>query len=323
MDLKILKIFVVMASIFLIFSSVFRLLNMYYVVYVVTLILLWAYLGQCWNICYGYAGLLSFGHAAFLGVGAYTSTLLLINYNVTPWIGMLIGGGAAALIGLIMGIPTLKLRGAYFALATIAVAEMVRLITLKLDFITNGPLGLLLPTNLSPLYFYFEDTFHWFIVSLAMLIALLAISYKLENSKLGMALRAVKENEAAAASLGVSLFKYKMIALLLSAFFTGVGGVFFAQFVGYIRPDIVLPPERSDEILLVPLLGGTGTLLGPVIGSVIFIALKHVFLAFFGGGMAGAYLILYGALIMFIVLFMPQGIYPYLSKILVRCKLKA
>jgi len=314
MDSKILEMFI---AIFLCLgaSVVFRLLGINYLVYILILVVLWAYLGQCWNICYGHAGLLSFGHAAFFGIGAYCSTLLLLNYGLSPWIGMVIGGCFASLLGFVIGIPTIRLRGAYFALATIAIAEMVRLLVLKLDFITNGALGLLLPPNLSPLNFFFKDIFHWFLVVLAMLAALWIISYKLEKSKLGMAFRALKENETAAASIGIYPFKYKIMALMMSAFFTGIGGVFFGQYIGYIRPDIVLVSTLSDEILIVSILGGVGTLLGSFVGALIFILLRESFRAFFGAGIMGSYLILYGALTIVVVMFLPEGIYPRIKKL--------
>jgi len=292
-----------------------RLLSMNYLIYILILIVLWAYLGQCWNICYGYAGLLSFGHAAFFGIGAYVSTLLLLGFGLSPWIGMLIGGSFASLLGLVIGIPTIKLRGAYFALSTIAIAEMVRLLVLKLDFITNGALGLLLPPTLSPLDFFFKDIFQWFLVALAMLVVLWIISYKLEKSKLGIALRTLKENEIAAASLGIYPLKYKILALMISAFFTAIGGVFFAQYVGYIRPDIVLVSTLSDEILIVSILGGVGTLTGSFIGASIFIMLRESFRAFFGASVMGSYLIFYGALTIVVVMFLPEGIYSGLKKL--------
>jgi branched-chain amino acid transport system permease protein len=300
----------------------FRLIGLNYAVYLLVLVALWAFLGQAWNICYGYAGVLSFGHAAFFGLGAYVSTILFLNYGLTPWIGMLIGGGFAALLGLFVGIPTIRLRGAYFALSTIAMAEIVRLLVLKLDFITAGASGLLLPANLSPLQLYFKDTFYWFLATLAILVALLIFSYKLEKSKLGKALRAMKENETAAASLGIYPLKYKIIALMISAFFTGIGGVFYAQYLGYIRPDFMLIPTLSDEILIVAILGGVGTLLGAVVGSLIFIVLRSVFLGLFGGGMMGSYLILYGALTIVVVMFLPEGIYPRLRKVVARIRSK-
>lgn len=307
---------IVAIFVLLIPALAFRLIGLNYAVYLLVLVALWAFLGQSWNICYGYAGVLSFGHAAFFGVGAYVSTILFLNYGLTPWVGMLVGGCFAALLGLLIGIPTIRLRGAYFALATIAMAEMVRLLVLKLDFITNGAMGLLLPANLSPLQLYFKDTFYWFLATLALLVTLLIISYRLEKSKLGKAFRAMKENEAAAASLGIYPLKFKIIALMLSAFFTGIGGVFYAQYLGYIRPDFVLIPTLSDEILIVAILGGVGTLLGAVVGSLIFIVLRSVFLASFGGGMMGSYLILYGALTIVVVMFLPEGIYPRLRKVI-------
>ena len=313
---------IIAVFVLLIPALAFRLIGLNYAVYLLVLVALWAFLGQAWNICYGYAGVLSFGHAAFFGVGAYVSTILFLNYGLTPWIGMLIGGGFAALIGLLFGIPTIRLRGAYFALSTIAMSEIVRLLVLKLDFITAGASGLLLPTNLSPLQLYFKDTFYWFLACLALLVALLIFSYKLEKSKLGKALRAIKENETAAASLGIYPLKYKIIALMISAFFTGIGGVFYAQYLGYIRPDFMLVSTLCDEILIVAILGGVGTLLGAVVGSLIFIVLRSVFLGLFGGGMMGSYLILYGALTIVVVMFLPEGIYPRLRKVIARIRSK-
>lgn len=294
----------------------FRLAGQTYVVYVITLIFFWAYLAQCWNIVWGYAGLLSFGHAAFLGMGAYTSTILFLNHGISPWIGMFAGGAAAILLALLVGYPTLRLRGVYFALATIAVAEIVRLLALKLDFLTGGALGLLLPITRSPLLFQFDDIFHWSLVALAMLLMLSAISYSIENSKLGMALRAVRAEEDAAASIGIYPFRYKMMAFMMSAFFTAIGGTFFAQLTGYIRPDIILTVERSEEILIVALVGGTGVFIGPIIGAIILLSLRQAILALLGGGYAGAHLILYGILIIFVVRFMPGGVYHYLRGIL-------
>ncbi len=295
-------------------STICRILRLHYIVYTLTLILLWAYLGQCWNILYGYAGQLSFGHAAFFGLGAYASSLLFTNYGITPWIGMFAGGALAAFLALIMGYPTLKLRGAYFALATIAVAEMVRLLTLKLDRITNGPLGIILPITRSVAYMQFSDTFHWFLLAYVMLFLLSMLSHRIEESRLGAAFRMIGQDEDAAASVGIDVFRYKMIALLLSAYLTGVGGTFFAQLTGYIRPDIVLTPERSDEILIIAVVGGVGTFIGPIIGSMILILLRQTIFAMLGGGYAGVHLIVYGLLIITVVRFMPEGIYQYLKR---------
>ncbi|MEM3022699.1 MAG: branched-chain amino acid ABC transporter permease, partial [Candidatus Bathyarchaeia archaeon] len=218
------------------------------------------------------------------------------------------------LLALAIGYPTLRLRGVYFALATIAVAEIVRLVMLKLDFLTGGALGLLLPITRSALLFQFDDIFHWCLMALAMLLMLSAISYSIENSKLGMALRAVRGEEEAAASIGIYPFRYKMMALLMSAFFTAIGGTFFAQLTGYIRPDIILTVERSEEILIVALVGGTGVFIGPVIGAIILLSLRQAILALLGGGYAGAHLIIYGILIILVVRFMPGGVYYHLSR---------
>ncbi len=289
-------------------SLPFKLLKLHFVLYVMTLILLYGYLGQCWNILYGYAGQLSFGHAAFLGMGAYVSTILLLRFGITPWVGMLVSGAACALFALIIGFPLLRLKGAYFALATLGMAEVVRLIVLRLDFITGGGRGLLLPVVTSPRLFLFGDIWHWFLIALGMLIFLLAVSYKIEGSRLGMGFKAIKQDEEASSSVGVDVFKYKIIALLLTAFFTGIGGTFYAQLVGYIRPDTILTPERSDEIVVVAVIGGTGTLWGPLIGSTILLSIRQLIYSLLGGSYAGVHLIVYGILIILIVTFAPEGL---------------
>ncbi|RLE51363.1 MAG: branched-chain amino acid ABC transporter permease [Candidatus Methanomethylicota archaeon] len=308
--------FLIVLILAVLIPAIFRVLGLYYVVYVITLIYFWAYVAQSWNILYGYAGQLSFGHAAFLGIGAYASSILFTKYGLSPWIGMWIGGACACLLAIIVGYPTLKLRGVYFALATIAIAEMVRLLTLKFDFITNGPLGIILPITRSPLYFQFEDVLHWCYTALGMLLILSYICQKIETSSLGIALRAIREDEEAASSIGIDTFKYKMIALLLSAFFTALGGAFFAQLTGYIRPDTVMTLERSEEIIIIGLVGGTGTFLGPIMGSMILITLRQTILAFLGGGYAGVHLIFYGLLIILVVRMMPEGVYPYIRRAL-------
>ena len=306
------------AASLILLSIPFKLLKLHFILYLMTLILLYAYLGQCWNILYGYAGQLSFGHAAFLGIGAYVSSILLIRFGISPWIGMIVGGAICALFAFFMSFPLLKLRGAYFALATLGMAEVVRLIVLRLDFITGGGRGLLLPVVTSPWLLLFGDIWHWFLTALGMNLALLYISYRIEGSKLGMAFRAIKQDEEASSSVGVDVFKYKMIALLLSASLTGIGGTFYAQLVGYIRPDIILTTERSDEIVVVAVIGGIGTLWGPMLGSAILLSIRQLIYSLLGGTYMGVHLIVYGILIMIIIIFAPEGLYPTIKKRLMR-----
>lgn len=304
-----------LATSLILISIPFKLLKLHFILYVMTLILLYGYLGQCWNILYGYAGQLSFGHAAFLGIGAYVSTILLLRFGITPWIGMVVSGAVCALFAFLVGFPLLRLKGAYFALATLGMAEVVRLVVLRLDFITGGGRGLLLPVVTSPWLFLFGEIWHWFLTALGMLIFLLAVSYKIEGSKLGMGFRAIKQDEEASSSVGVDVFKYKMIALLLTAFFTGVGGTFYAQLVGYIRPDTILTPERSDEIVVVAVIGGIGTLWGPLIGSAILLSIRQLIYSLLGGTYMGVHLLIYGILIILIVIFTPEGFYPALRRL--------
>lgn len=313
---------IILSIIFPIFSLIFPLLTSnLFIIYVLTLIFLWAYLGQSWNIL-TYIGQISFGHAAFFGIGAYASSLLFTNYGLTPWIGMWLGGVIAVIIGFIIGFPTLKLTGVYFALATIAIAEIVRLLTLRLDFITRGSLGVILPLTKSPLFMQFPDPIGYYYVTLIMLLILSFICNRLEKSKFGIAWRMIKEDEIAALSVGIDTFKYKMIALILSAFFTALGGTIFAQITGYIRPDTVMTLERSEEILIIALLGGTGTYIGPIIGSFILIPIRQTVLAFLGGTYRGIHLVVYGILIVLVATFSPGGVYSYIKLLAEKLKFK-
>ena len=283
-------------------------------------IFFYAFLGQAWNIVGGYAGQLSAGHAAFVGVGAYTAAKLAITYGLTPWIGMFVAGMAAALLGL--GVAYLGfrfgLRGFYFVLLTVAVAEICRLITLHIDAL-GGALGLFITFTGNPWMFQFQDSRAHYYIGLALMLLATGVAAGVERSRMGAYLRAIKEDEEAAEALGVNTLRYKMLAMTVSAFLTGMGGTFYAYLIFSLQPAAVFGIPLSVDILLRPVVGGSGTLMGPILGSFILSPLAEVSRAYLSGGAwAGAHLVVYGVLLIGVVPFLPQGAYPYLRRLLAR-----
>lgn len=296
---------------------------------IVILIFFWAYLGQCWNIMTGYAGQFSFGHAAYFGIGAYTSTWLLVNMGVNPWIGMIIGGIFAMLFGLFIGFLAFRsgLRGIYFALTTFAFS-MVLLFTSSNLAILNKTMGIQVPLigGDSWLRFQFETTkVPYYYIILGMVVAAIIVTYFIGRSKLGYYFKAIREDQDAADALGVNPFRYKMTAMGISSFMTALGGTFYAQYFYYIDPDLVFGFFFNVEILLGPIIGGVGTLLGPTVGAMILTLLSEFtrtiirqppgFLPFLLPlqGRAGVDLMLYGLVLIGIVIFLPQGLVGWIQ----------
>lgn len=281
-------------------------------------IFFYAFLGQAWNILSGYAGQLSVGHAAFVGVGAYTATKLALAYGLTPWVGMFVGGLAAALLGAGMGYLGFRfgLRGFYFILLTVAVAEICRLITTHSE-VLGGALGLFITFTGDPWMFQFRDSRAHYYIGLGLMLLGTGVVALMQRSRMGAYLAAIKEDEDAAEAVGVDAFRYKMLAIVLSAFLTGMGGTFYAYLIFSLQPAAVFGIPLSVDILLRPVVGGTGTLMGPILGSFILSPLAEISRIYFaGGGWTGIHLVVYGLLLIGVVLFLPQGAYPYVRRLL-------
>jgi branched-chain amino acid transport system permease protein len=288
---------------------------------VAILILYWAYLGTAWNIMAGYAGQFSFGHAAFYGLGAYTSTVLLVDYGLSPWLGMIAGAGLAALFGLGMGYLSFRygLRGPYFALATFAFAEMLRLIASELELI-NTSVGIHIPLirGDSWLRLQFESTpRNYYFAILGLLTLGLLVTIAIAHSKLGYYFQAIREDEDAAAALGVDPLRYKVTAVVISGALTALGGSFFIQYFLYVDPSLAFGVPVSIEILLRPIVGGIGTIWGPLIGALFLTPLAEFTRAFartppdflsFIGGRAGVDVMIFGAILIVVIIFVPDGI---------------
>jgi len=275
----------------------------------------YAYLGQCWNIIGGYAGQASLGHAAFFGVGAYTSAKLAMAWGISPWLGMIAGGVLAAILALFIGSLGFRfgLRGAYFMLLTLAFSEILRLLVLHTEGL-GGYRGLFIPfRGESWLNFQFRENRSYYYVALGFLIISIVVVRGIERSKLGHYFIAIREDENTAESIGINTFAYKLAAFTISAFLTALGGVFYAHYFYYLHPDNTFSVVLSVDMLLRPIVGGNGTLFGPFIGSCILTPLSEFSRTYFvKGGYEGLHLMIYGALLIFVVLFFPRGVYPTL-----------
>lgn len=297
-------------------SLIIPLFVSHYYLSIFVLIFYYAYLGQCWNILTGYTGYISLGHSLFLGIGAYTTTYLFLNFGITPWIGMIIGGGIAAIIGIITGYLGFRfgLKGIYFALLTIAFAELGRIIVSHIKALGSSS-GLFIPFKPSFLNFQFRGSLPYYYIALGFVIFSIVLVRCIEKSKLGFYFNAIKEDEEAAESLGVNTFFYKIVSIAISGFLTALGGTFYANYIYYIHPNTVLGITPSIEIILRPIVGGMGTLFGPIIGSFIMTPLAEFSRVYFSkSGYEGLHLIIYGFILIFVVVFMPKGVITYVRK---------
>jgi branched-chain amino acid transport system permease protein len=286
-----------------------------YVQNILILTLMYAALSQSWNILSGYCGQISLGHALYFGLGAYTTALMFTKLGVLPWFGMLAGGVLSALVALALGYPCFRLRGHYFVIATIVITETAYLLLLNWDW-AGAALGIDMPVRQdSWLTFQFtRSKLPYFYFALVLACMTWLVTWALENSKWGYWWRAVKDNPEAAESLGVVVFHSKMAAAAVSAFFTAIGGAFYAQFVSYIDPDSVMSFHFSLLMALPAVLGGIGTLWGPALGAAILIPLTEVTRSYMGGSGKGVDLIVYGMLIMIIALARPEGLVGLLTR---------
>jgi branched-chain amino acid transport system permease protein len=276
--------------------------------------LLFAGLAQAWNILGGYCGQISLGHALYMGVGCYVSTLLYLKAGIPPTLGMFAGGAVAGLVALLVGWPCFRLSGHYYAIATVVVGEIAYLLFLNWDWV-GGATGVYIPFKGEAwvtLQFR-TNKYPYHLVVLAFAAAAWFAAWVIEGSRWGYAWRAVKDDVVAARSLGVNIFASKMAAAAISGFLSGVGGAIYAQYVGYIDPDSVLAGHLSILIALPAVLGGVGTLWGPILGAAVLIPVSELSRSYLGGSGRGVDLMLYGGLIMLVALARPQGLVSLLT----------
>jgi branched-chain amino acid transport system permease protein len=290
-----------------------------YIMQVGIMVFLFAVMGSGWNIISGFGGQLSLGHAAFVGIGAYVSTLLFIYLGLTPWIGMLIGGVVSALFGIAVGYPCFKLKGAYYCLATIAYGELVRIFFQNTNNIgpidLKGAQGILVPMK--------GDSFYWFqwttktpyyYIAFVMMVLAVLLCFKIKKSKFGYYLAAIGDNQEAAESLGVNSAKMKLYAAAISSFVMAIAGTFYAQFLLYIGPQGLLVDTFSTEIALVGIIGGA-QVMGPILGAFILTPVSEATRILLGGHFIGIHLVVYGVILMAVITYAPTGLLPFVQKV--------
>lgn len=280
-----------------------------------TTTLMFALLAQAWNLLGGYGGQFSFGHALFFGTGGYVTAVLQVRLGVDPWTGLVAGTAAGAAVGAFCGALSFRygLKGSYFALVTLAFAEVFRILATSVPF-TGGGAGILIPLKVSAGNFQFADKAGFYYAVLILFAISLLVTLAVERSRFGAYLVAVRENEAAAAALGINIFRVKLGAITLSGALAALAGVFYTQFYLYLDPHIAYGAGISVEALLAPIIGGLGTLFGPLIGAIVMRVLGELAHGWTGGA-PGLSLALFGLLLIIVLRFLPDGIVGLIARL--------
>ena len=291
------------AAIYLLVGFLVR--NSYYQL-IMTLVLVWATMGLSWNMLSGYSGLISFGHAAFFGLGAYTMTIAFVQFGITPWLGIPLGMLVGVLAGLVIGIPTFRLRGHYFALSMLAYPLAMLYV---FEWLGYQEVTLPMKREAPALYAQFSDQRVYMVIALVLTVACMIVSLHVERSRFGMSLLAIKQNEPAAEAAGVNPLRWKMLAMMLSAAMAAAAGGLYAVVLLVITPPTVFGVLASAQALIVTLFGGVGTYWGPVIGAAVLVPLAETLHAELGHIVPGIQGVVYGIAIIGIILLAPDGIY--------------
>jgi len=292
-----------------------------YALSVATLILYFAYTGQAWNVMMGFAGQLSLGHALYVGVGGYAAGALFFHYGVGPWAGLWLAMLLCVALGLVIGFLAFRfgISGVYFALLTIAFAEFTRIGFDHLDWL-GGPGGMFLKVaqrdSIDLLNFRGPPAMYYYAI-LALTAGAFALCFLLLRSRAGYYWQAIREDEEAAQALGINTFRWKMLAVAISSAMTAVSGVFFAFYYNNLFPEQIFHISRSIEIILGPIIGGIGTLFGPILGAVVLTLLSDGItegLAAMGWEIPGIKQVFYGIVLLAVIMFLPNGIWPFISR---------
>ncbi len=280
------------------------------------LFLLFTVWGHAWNIIGGYGNSLSLGHAAFVALGAYVPTLLLLEYELTPLLGVFPGVLAAIVVAAFVGWITFRLKGAYFAIGTLAIITLMHYLVLHFRDLTGGSQGLSVPyRGNDPLYLQFSNNLGYFYILLVMAVAITFVMHRFDRSQFGYHLRAAGQDELAARSIGIDTKRVKLWGFMLSAAITAAAATVYAQFIYHLAPLYVVHLQLSILILLPVVIGGSGTVWGPVVGAALLVPVEQLAQRELGGTYAGAQLILYGLVVIIVVLYRPAGIVGPLGRV--------
>lgn len=286
--------------------------NPFYI-HIFIMIFFYIFLALAWNVVGGFAGQLSLGHTVFYGIGAYTSTLLFIKLGISPWLGMFAGGILAAVTSAVIGIPCFRLHGPFFAMSTLALGEVFRILATYWRDLTQGSMGITIPVKFGWKNFIFEEKAIYYYIILGLLSAALGISSLIQRSRFGSNLVALREDEEAAASLGINVSRNKLWAMMISAFLAALGGSFSAQYILFIDPDAEFSVGLSLLMAILAILGGIGTVWGPVIGAAVLVPIQEFLRAWLGSSLHGLHLFIYGGLLIIVVTFLPYGILDWIK----------
>jgi branched-chain amino acid transport system permease protein len=279
-------------------------LNDYYL-NILVMTCFWAGLAGAWNLMAGYGGLVSLGHAAFLGIGAYITAITYTKFGLSPWLGLLASVVVTSVIAVLISWPCFRLRGAFFSLATLVFPIAVEILANNLTDYTRGPSGIAIPFRPGFENFMFSSRLAYLTAAAVFMLLVYGIARWMHRGRLGLYLVAVRDDEATAASMGVSPLKVKLVITLISAALTGAGGFFYAQYILFIDPPSVFSINNSVQVALLAIIGGLGTPAGPIVGSLIMTPLDGVLSQFVGGGPR---LLIYGGVLLAVVLLAPQGV---------------
>ena len=277
-----------------------------YILHIAIMIFIYTTLGVSWNILSGFAGQISLGQSVFLGVGGYTTAILLVKFGINPWIGMFAGIIASIALSWIIGVPCFRLQGRYFAIATMAVVQIVYLVIARWEF-AGGARGIYYPLrNWGIKAFTFREKMPYYFIAMAMMLIAMGVIYYIEYSHIGYYLKTIRENTDAAAAMGINVPKYKMIAMMFSAFLAAISGTLYGQYLLFIDPDTMF--LLSVPIMLVTIIGGIGSVFGPLIGAGVLIPVQEIARIYLSGSGRAIDQLLYGSLIVIVVIFQPRGI---------------
>jgi branched-chain amino acid transport system permease protein len=274
--------------------------------HILIMALMWVVIGSSWNLISGYTGQVSFGHAIFYGTGAYTAGLLASKLGISPWWGMLLGGPVAMLVGMVIGWICFRLRGPYFALATIAIGEIFRLITTVWRDFTEGMQGIMIIRTI-------QNKIYYYYLALALAGVCVYAIHRVMRSKWGYYFVAIREDQDAAEAMGISSFRYKSLSLMISSFFAGTAGAFYMNYMAFIDPHVVFSLHYiSIMAILVAIIGGVGTLWGPPVGAFIMVLLQETFRSSFFGlaprWVSEGHVLVFGLLVIFVIRYLANGI---------------
>jgi branched-chain amino acid transport system permease protein len=296
-----------------------------YWIRVLTFTLLFAAMAQVWNIIGGLANQTSLGHAAFFGIGAYTSTILVLKFGISPWIGMFAGGFLGGVAALIIAVPTMRLQGHYFALATLAFGEVMRVIANVWTSLTGGPVGLSVPFVPPSIAAYsFKQLLPHAYIALIALIIVTVIFEWIRRSAMGYRLRAIKENPAAAEVIGIDTTKVKLQTAVISGVLMAMLGTLYAQVAVFFDPDTVFSAASiSIRVALIAILGGVGTAIGPILGALFIIPVEELMNDLFSSGAAGLSQLIFGVILIAVILWRPRGFITVFDSLMARFSSKA